>query len=383
MTADARDRNHRGRTTRAWWSPCGVLLTVLLMAFVLSSSSAEAQTPARVKGSGEVIITTGGGTWEAAQKKAFFDPFTRDTGIKVVLVPEDHAKLLASVKTGTTEADVTSISAGQLGGFDRQGAIEPIAWTMFDKDTLDHMPAQLKNPKGVGALLYSVAVAFNTKKYPDGGPQPKNWVDFYDVAKFPGTRGLAKCEKIVDGGLLEGALMGDGVPPGKVYPIDMDRAFRKLAAIKPHVRRWWGAGAEAPQGLIDGELDVSSAYNGRIYGARKEGAPLKMSWDQSLLQYDYWIVMKNAPNKANAMKFLAYISQAKPQAVFAETITYGPVNNKAYDFINKELHAILPGSPQNAKLQMFQNYDWWNQRHPNGKSNWDVALERCVTMLSQ
>lgn len=371
----------RGRTRR--WRPYGELISVLLVVLLTGSAPVDAQAPARLKGSGEVVITSGGGTWEAAQKKAFFDPFTRDTGIKVVLVPEDHAKLMASVKTGVPEADITSISAGQLAGFDRQGAIEAIDWSIFEKDTLDNMPGQLRHPKGVGALLYSVAVAFTTKRYPDGGPQPRNWVDFYDVVKFPGTRGLPKCEKIVDGGLLEGALMGDGVPPDKLYPLDMDRAFRKLAAFKPHVRRWWVAGAEAPQGLIDGELDISAAYNGRIYSARKQGAPLKMSWEQSLLQYDYWVVMKNAPNKVNAMKFLAYVSQAKPQAVFAETITYGPVNNKAYELINREMHSILPGSPQNVKVQVFQSYEWWNQRQPSGKSNWDAALERCVAMLSQ
>ena len=351
-------------------------------AAVLWSAAAQ-DVPARLKGTGEVVITSGGGTWEDAQRKAFFDPFQRDTGIKVVLVPEDHAKLLASVKTGVPEADLTSINAGELGGFDRQGAVDEIDYGLFDKATIDNISAPLKNKKGVGAILYSIAVGYNTQKYPPGKAQPANWVDFYDLAKFPGPRGLSNCAKIIDGGLLEGAIMGDGVPADKVYPIDMNRAFAKLEKIKPSVKLWWEAGAAAPQALVNGEVDISSAYNGRIFAAQQKGAPVAMSWDQSLIQYDYWIVMKNAPNKANAMKFLAYISEAKPQAEFAKAISYGPVNNKAYDFIPKDIQDILPGSPKNAKVQLYQDYEWWNAKGTDGRTNWDAAVERCTKLLSQ
>ncbi|QPB24325.1 ABC transporter substrate-binding protein [Rhizobium sp. 007] len=357
-------------------------LTAALLLGALSVPAQADEVPANLKGSGELVITSGGGTWEAAQKKAFFDPFTRDTGIKVVLVPEDHAKLLASVKLGQPEADLTSVPGGALAGFVEKDAVEKIDYSLFAKDTLAEMPEQMKNENGVGALLYSVGVAYNTTKFPKG-QEPKNWVDFYDVKKFPGARSLPKCEKLVDGGLLEGALMGDGVPADKVYPIDMDRAFAKVAELKPHVGRWWVAGADAPQSLISGEVDMADAYNGRIFGAKKEGAPLEFSWDQSLLQYDFWVVMKGSPNKENAEKFLAYVSRPEPQAAFSEAISYGPVNEKAFSLVSKELLDILPGSPSIAMKQVYQDYKWWNSKNADGRTNWDVALERCVALLSQ
>ncbi len=353
-----------------------------LLALAMPLAAQSQEVPENLKGSGEIVITSGGGTWEAAQKKAFFDPFTRDTGIKVVFVPEDHAKLLASVKLGQPEADITSVPGGALAGFVNKDAVEKIDYSFFAKDTLAAMPEQMKNENGVGALLYSIGIAYNTTKFP-AGKQPKNWADFYNVKDFPGARSLPKCEKLVDGGLLEGALMGDGVPADKVYPIDMDRAFAKVAELKSNVGRWWVAGADAPQSLISGEVDMAAAYNGRIFGAKKEGAPLEMSWDQSLLQYDYWVIMKGSPNKENAAKFLAYISQARPQADFAEAISYGPVNNDAFKLLPKDLLDILPGSPQLAKKQVFQNYGWWNEKSADGRTNWDVALERCVALLSQ
>ncbi|MCG8273330.1 polyamine ABC transporter substrate-binding protein [Aquamicrobium sp. NLF2-7] len=361
-----------------------ISFSVFAAALMLAPLAAHAEDiPENLKGSGEVVITSGGGTWEEAQKKAFFEPFTRDTGIKVVLVPEDHAKLLASVRLGQPEADITSVPGGALAGFVNKQAVEEMDYGFFAPDTLANMPEAMKNKNGVGALLYSIAVAFNTTKFPNGGKQPSNWVDFYNVKDFPGPRSLPKCEKLVDGGLLEGALMGDGVPADQVYPIDMDRAFAKVAELKPNVGRWWVAGADAPQSLIDGEVDLAAAYNGRIFGARQQGAPLSLSWDQSLLQYDYWVIMKGSPNKDNAAKFLAYISRAQPQATFAEAISYGPVNNEAFNLVPKELLDVLPGAPELAKKQIFQNYEWWNATGPDGRTNWDVALERCVALLSQ
>ncbi|RWE15269.1 MAG: ABC transporter substrate-binding protein [Mesorhizobium sp.] len=366
------------RVTKTYFALSAALLLV-----ALPFAAQSQQIPENLKGSGEVVVTSGGGTWEAAQKKAFFDPFTRDTGIKVVLVPEDQAKLLSSAKLGQPEADITSIEGGQLASWITKGAVEEMDYSVFAKDTLANIPDKLKNKYGVGALLYSLVVAYNTKKYPEDGKHPRNWVDFYNIKDFPGKRSLPKCEKIIGGGLLEGAIMGDGVPANKVYPIDMDRAFAKIAELKPQVGRWWVAGADAPQSLIDGEVDMAAAYNGRIFAAKAQGAPLALSWEQSLLQYDYWVIVKGSPNKENAAKFLAYISRPEPQATFAEAISYGPVNNDAFKLVPKELLDILPGAPELAKKQVFQDYDWWNKTGADGRTNYDVALQRCVALLSQ
>lgn len=369
----------RRTSARRWLR--GIVLPVFAGAVALSPLPVTADDEPDLKGTGEVIVTSGGGSWEDAQRIAFFEPFEKQTGIKVVLVAEDHAKLLVSVDAGVTEADLTSINAGQLAGFKKRNAVVPIDYKFFSKSTLAGIPEVLKNEYGVGANYYSIGVAYNTERFSED-KAPKNWVDYYDTAKFPGVRGMANCDKIIDGGMLEAALMGDGVEPDKVYPIDMDRAFKKIESFKPNVKKWWAAGAEAPQGLIDGELDVSSAYNGRIFAARKKGAPLKFQWDQSLLQYDYWVAMRNSPNAENAMKFLAFISKPEQQAAFVNAIGYGPINDDTYKLLDAKMLPDLPGSPDNLKKQVLQNYDWWTSVGANGKTNWDTAVERCVKMLS-
>ncbi|KWV42310.1 ABC transporter substrate-binding protein [Rhizobium altiplani] len=339
--------------------------------------------PENLKGSGEVVVSVDGGSYEAALRKAFFDPFTRDTGIKIVVIPPNVGKLLASVKLGQPEADITSVSGGEFPSWVSKGAVEPIDYGIFAEKTLAAIPDQMKNENGIGALLYSDVIAYSTKKYAVEGQHPKNWTDFYNVEAFPGERALPKCERILEGGLLVGALLSDGVTPDKLYPLDVDRGLSKIKKLMPHVGRWWAGGADAPQSLIAGDVDMAVAFNGRISTAKKHGAPIAFSWDQSIVQYDYWVVMKGTPNKENAFKFLAYISRPGPQAAFATEMNYGPINKEAFALLPADFARDLPGAPEIADKQVFENYSWWGEQQDDGRTNFDAALSRCVEVLAQ
>ena len=105
-------------------------------------------------------------------------------------------------------------------------------------------------PKGV----YTTVLGYRKDAFP-GGKGPQNWVDFWDAKKFPGPRTLR--DSPVDN--LEFALMADGVAPDKLYPLDIDRAFKKLDAIKPHISVWWKTGAQSAQLLVDKEAIMPNA----------------------------------------------------------------------------------------------------------------------------
>jgi putative spermidine/putrescine transport system substrate-binding protein len=162
---------------------------------------------------------------------------------------------------------------------------------------------------------------------------------------------------------LEFALMADGVAPKDVYKVlgtkaGADRAFKKLDELKPNIQ-WWEAGAQPPQFLVAGDVVMSTAYNGRIDAAQKEGKNLKVVWNGSIYDLDYWAIPKGSPNKDLATKFIAYSVSDKPQQVYAKNIAYGPVNKAAIKALDAKTQADMPNSPANAKNAVLQDMAFW------------------------
>ena len=200
-------------------------------------------------------------------------------------------------------------------------------------------------------MCLQTVMAWNTEKYGEPGSDgaPNTWADFWDVEKFPGTR--AYRGNNVDGA-LEPALMADGVPPEEVYDVlsteeGIMRAINKIRELKPHIAVFWDSGAMQAQLMKDGEVDMTTGWNGRFDNAKKDGATVGYSFDQALLDYDCFAMPKGAPNKDVAMDFLAEISKPEYQANLPFHITYGPTNKKAYEITTapQELIESLPSHP--------------------------------------
>ena len=143
--------------------------------------------------------------------------------------------------------------------------------------------------------------------------------------------------------------MADGVPAGKLYPIDVDRAFRMLDKIKPHVNVWWTSGAQNTQILQSGEVDMTDTWGARAYAAIEGGAPVKMVWTQGLYSTDGWSIPKGTPRADLARKFVRFCMQPEQQAIYSNTVANGPTNQNAYEFIKPERAKILATYPENLK----------------------------------
>jgi len=317
----------------------------------------------RASAQGHPVTTIGwGGAWQDACYKAYFDPFTKKTGIPVKYVaPYDFAKVRAMHQAGRMELD-----AIEPGGLDTPRAIklgmcQPLNWKVIDKSALT--PNQLKyGDMGVGSITLSTVLAYNKKKWP-GAEHPKSWADFWDVKKYPGPRALQRrCYPT-----LEYAIMADGVPADtkKVYPLDVERAFKSLDRIKPHVKVWWTTGAQSQQLIQDQEVDLIAIWNGRATDSiLNNGATYEVVWNQAAYngEVEAWVLMKGAPNPEGAMKLLDVVGRAESQAAFAKALFYGPQNLKAYEFIEKKLGEQLPSYPANASVSLLMDWDWWMDR---------------------
>jgi len=352
-------RKHRSRTEFGRRTALGLLGAGLAAPFIRPASAQAAwpevtSIPDALKGTGEVRIATFGGTMQEAQQRAYFEPFEKLSGIKVRPFPgSDPTKVKAMVETGNVEWDMAQLSRGSIMNLQKRGDY----FEKIDYDIIDPgVDAAYRFEYGLEMLVWAQVMAYRTDAFK--GAVPKGWADFWDTMKFPGDRAMIGASA---GGWpeMEFALMAAGVPPEKVYPIDIDKAFASYDKIKKDVIKWWDTGAVPIQMLTDREVVMTTVWNGRMAALQAAGVPAAISWGQGLLKRDAWGIPKGAKNKANAMKFAAYSTMAIPQARVALGIPYGSVNNKSNEYIPLERLEVLPSAPAIKSQLVNYNYDWW------------------------
>ena len=306
---------------------------------------------------GELTVVSFGGANSNAQKIAFNAPFEAQTGNKITMVEYNGelAKIQAMVETKRINWHAVEVESGVVGRGCDEGLFEKLDWSKIANKA--DLVAEAVHPCGAGFFVYANALAYNADKLKTA---PANWVDFWDVKKFPGKRGMRKLATYN----LEFALMADGVPVKDVYKVlatkaGQDRAFKKLDQLKPYIQ-WWEAGAQPPQFLVAGDVVMSTAFTGRIDAAQREGKNLKVVWNGSIYDLDYWTIPKGSPNKALAEQYIAYTLQEKQQQEYAHHIAYGPVNLAATKSLDAKIQANLPNSPENSKNAILYDFQFWN-----------------------
>ncbi|MEM7221794.1 MAG: ABC transporter substrate-binding protein [Pseudomonadota bacterium] len=343
--------------------------------FLIATAVAGVMASAALAQDKQVTIASWGGSYQDAQSKALFQPASKATGIEVK--EETYggmSDVRLQVQTGAVTLDIVASGSGSASRAGAEGLLEELDYDLIDVSTF--YPT-LKMKYCVGGDVFSTVYAWNTESYGDKGPQ--SWADFWDVEKFPGKR--AYRGKVA--GALEPALMADGVPPEEVYKVlsseeGIDRALDKIRELKPHIEVFWSSGAQHAQLMKDGEVDMTTGWNGRFDNAKKDGAKVAYSFNEALLDYDCFAIPKGAPNKEVAMQFLAEISKPEYQANLPKYITYGPTNKAAYDLgkIDEATARALPSHPENAAMQLPVDIEWY--------AEWEtIAAEKYQEMLTE
>ena len=315
-----------------------------------------------------ITVVSWGGSYGRAVNEGANIPFTEATGIRIGM--EDYngglAQIRAQVDVGNIHWDVVDLEiADAVRGCD-EGLLEPI-----DIDDLppgpDGTPAgedfvpESQTECGVGNLYWSTVYAYNDERFP--GEKPSTMADFFDLERFPGRRGMRRVPQVN----LEFALIADGVPLDEVYaalrtPEGLDRAFAKLEAIRDEVV-WWEAGAQPPQLLADGEVVMSTAYNGRIFNAQiMEDQPLVIVWDGQLLDVGQVGIVAGTPRLEAALRYVAFSTSAESLARIGRRISYSPARASGMPLVTTHVVAgidmapHMPGGPGNADRAL--HYDW-------------------------
>ena len=318
-----------------------------------------------------VTVLSWGGAYEKSQVEAYNKPFTEAIGIDVNMQAADNpgTPIKAQVEANNVSIDVADVEKSDAVRLCDEGLLEPI-----DPDTdlaaaPDGTPASQDFIDGaltdcaVANIVWSTVMAYNTDKV-DG--TPTTIADFFDTKKFPGKRGLRKSAKAT----MEMALMADGVPSADVYkvlstPEGVDRAFKKLDTVKDDIV-WWDAGAQPPQLLADGEVVMTTAYNGRIFNAQvAEDQPFKIVWDGQVLDFDLFVIPKGAPHMKEAKEYLKFATSTQQLADQAKWISYGPARKSSAPLVGlyqdgkTEMGPEMPTAEANMQNALVNDFEFW------------------------
>src|SRR5688572_11981411 len=318
-------------------------------------------TPFAASAEEQVVVVGWGGVWQDAYRKAVFEPFMKETGIKVVEEEfgGEYAKLTSQIEAGKVTWDVAAFESPQVIQGCDEGSFVKLDWeSMGGRDNqLDYAAHDC----GIGSDVWSTVMAYDGDKIKDG---PKTWADFWNVEKWPGKRGVYKDARFV----LEIALVADGVAPGDLYKVlgtkeGMDRAFKKLDELKPHIL-WAESAADGMQRLLAGDVAMIVNFNARVSGAAAENKRnLVIGWDSGFwVGTDYWVQIANGPNPGPAAKLLEFNSRPATQASLVETLSYGVPTLAAYDLMPAEIKNSLPTSPDKAAWAAVYSDDFWVER---------------------
>lgn len=332
----------------------------VLTAGVLSLSGAAALAAESVN------FVSWGGSTQDAQKQAWANPFSKSSGITVVQDgPTDYGKLKAMVESGNVQWDVVDVEADFALRAASEGLLEPLDFNVIKKDRID---PRFVSEHGAGSFFFSFVLGYNESKTGTGAKAPQDWAALFDTKTYPGKRALYKWPSP---GVLELALLADGVAADKLYPLDLDRAFKKLDSIKKEIV-WWGGGAQSQQLLASGEVSMGQFWNGRVFAVQQDGAPVGVSWKQNLVMADFLVVPKGAKNKDAAMKFIANATDAKGQADFANLSAYAPVNLDSVQRLDSTLAPNMPTA--HAKDQITLDFAYWAKNGPDIATRWNEWL---------
>jgi putative spermidine/putrescine transport system substrate-binding protein len=308
-----------------------------------------------------VVFTSWGGAYQEAEKASYCEPFEKATGAKVVQDgPMNVAKFRAMAASGTPDWDVVDVTGGFLEVAIEDGLLEKIDPKLVHLDRLD---PRFVSEYGVGCIVWSYNLGFNTTAFPNGAP--KVWADLFDLQKFPGKRTVLD-QPVAS---LEVALLADGVAPDKLYPLDVDRAFKKLDIIKKQTV-FWSTNSQSQQLFVDREVVAGIILNGRVYDAAQKGAKIDLSWEQNIQAVDFLVVPKGSRNRDAAMRLIDTMTVAENQTKVANMIAYSPTNLAGLKGIDPKIEPWLCTTPDNLKKGFVMSQAYWRDNLAKLTERW-------------
>lgn len=322
-------------------------------------------------GSEEVIIASTGGAYDRALQSAWFGPFTEETGISVRVISatnaEMRAKASAMVKSGNVTWDLYLDGEIQAASQAHRAITEDLS--SFCEPYRNSKDLVQNACEAGGVLLQSTAtlLAYRTSA---SGASPQTWADMWDTKRFPGGRAFPNFDD--PWRVLAAALLADGVPRAELFPLDVERAFRKLDSIRDDVTVWWKTGDQSVQGFRNGDYDLGQIWLTRAKAMQSEGLHIGWSYKGAFLVGDRIALIQGAPNRDNALKLMAYwLDHPVAQAKTCDTLSCTPPSTAAIALMSSEARKSMPTTDDLRDSIIVPDAVWINANNAQLLEKWN------------
>ena len=263
--------------------------------------------------------------------------FEEETGIKVIYDEfETNESMYPKVESGAVAYDIACPSDYMISRMIENGMLSEINY--------DHIPNAKKN---IGAQYYEQAAGFD--------PENK-----YAIPYCWGTVGIlynqtmveepiTRWEQLWDEKYADNILMQDSVRDAfmvaeklngdSMNTLDageLEDAKNLLIKQKPLVQAY--VVDQVRDKMIGGEAAIGVIYSGEAIYTQKENPDLVyvIPEEGTNVWIDSWVILKNAPNKENAEKFIDFMCREDIALMNFEYITYSTPNVAARELIEDE-----------------------------------------------
>lgn len=315
-------RRLRGMSNRSRYVGVSLLGSLLVLGNLTAGCSGDSGSASGKPD--KLVVASWGGSWTQKAKKYMYEPFSKDTGIEVVVdtVPSGFD---ASVAQQQQSSNVTWDLLDAPGTLPEYVIIKHGWAAPFPKRVIDEISPKVrsgtlrpskKKPYFLEYGASSRTIACNpnlVKRCPTSAKQ------FFDVKSYPGTRALPSYSPY---DTMMFALLADGVPKDNIFPMDIPRAISKLKEIKPHVTVWADS-STCEQALAGKQVAIAFCPSDREYTVKDESIPnIRITWQDCITSDDGWTVVKNAPHADAAWTFIKWaVRHPKAQANLSKALS--------------------------------------------------------------
>ncbi len=362
---------------------CSRFAALIFLGSMLVAAGAQAQDNTTVAAApkNEITFTSWTGPYMRSQMLGFVRPYEQANGTRVHV--EHYGGGITEIRDQVESAnviwDVVDLTQADSLRACNEGLLENLEGidlpdgkdgTSFRDDFVDGA----LNKCGVGVIVWATAFGYNQEIF--SGDAPSSIADFFDTTKFPGARSIRNDPSVI----MEWALIADGVKPADVYgllgtPAGVERAFKKMDAIKPGLRLWT-KGLEPVRLLNSGEVAMSMIWaTTGATASREPGAKFSIVWDGRVIELDLFGIPKGSRFKKEAIDFIRFASNSDSLARMVTALPNGPTRKSSLGLLSDDILAQLPNGPAyDDKISIRSDAEWWSANYTPLKEAYDAWL---------